>query len=237
MALKLVVGRKIAEMNTEEFHQLRARYKSTMVDLGTGDGRFVYRNARTEPDTLCIGIEPQAKAMQEISRKLHKKPARGGLSNALFIVASLENLPTTLHHCADTIFVNYPWASLLAAFVVPDLSLLTALAQLAKPQTQLQILLNYSVFEDAAYMQRLGLPDFCESDVTNRLAPALTQIGATIQHYEIFEGPPPSHTSWAKRLVAGASRKTLAISAVFEPQYDRNQNTGNCSKELQRIFE
>src|SRR6266508_1951523 len=49
-----------------------------IIDLGTGDGSFVYQSARRHPDRFYIGIDPQSSAMEKVSEKIHRKPAKGG---------------------------------------------------------------------------------------------------------------------------------------------------------------
>ena len=60
------------------------------IDLGTGDGRFVLAAAAARPDTLVIGLDADAAAMAEASRRAAR---RGAVSNALFAVAAAEHPP------------------------------------------------------------------------------------------------------------------------------------------------
>jgi hypothetical protein len=41
-----------------------------VVDIGTGDGRYVYRSARSDPDRIYIGIDVERRALQKISEKI-----------------------------------------------------------------------------------------------------------------------------------------------------------------------
>ena len=67
-----------------------------MIDLGTGDGLFVYQSARENPRKFYIGIDPSPRPLEKISEKIHRKAEKGGLPNALFLQASLEDLPREL---------------------------------------------------------------------------------------------------------------------------------------------
>ena len=60
------------------------------LDLGTGDGRHVLATAAKRPDTLVIGVDANAAAMAEASRRAAR---RGALPNALFAVAAAEHPP------------------------------------------------------------------------------------------------------------------------------------------------
>jgi 16S rRNA (adenine(1408)-N(1))-methyltransferase len=61
-----------------------------LLDLGTGDGRYVLAAAAARPDTLVIGVDANAAAMAEASRRAARRDA---LPNALFAVAAAEHPP------------------------------------------------------------------------------------------------------------------------------------------------
>src|SRR5262245_25665122 len=82
-----------------------------IIDIGTGDGLFVYQSAKRNPDKFYIGIDASAAALEKISEKIHRKPAKGGLPNVLFIQASVEDLPSELDGAADEIHIHFPWGS------------------------------------------------------------------------------------------------------------------------------
>ncbi len=60
------------------------------IDLGTGDGRRVLAAAVARTDTLVTGVDANAAAMAEASRRA---ALRGALPNALFAVAAAEHPP------------------------------------------------------------------------------------------------------------------------------------------------
>src|SRR5688572_11197679 len=107
--------------------------KGVVIDLGTGDGRFVYRAARRDPGTFYIGIDADAGALEKISEKIHRKPARGGAPNALFVQAAVESLPAELDGVADEVHVHFPWGSLLRAVATGDPAALRGLRRLCAP--------------------------------------------------------------------------------------------------------
>jgi 16S rRNA (adenine(1408)-N(1))-methyltransferase len=79
-----------------------------MIDLGTGDGRFVLAAAAAHPERLVVGIDASAAAMAEASRRAAANPRRGGLPNALFVVAGAEVLPPELDGSADWLTAWFP---------------------------------------------------------------------------------------------------------------------------------
>jgi ubiquinone/menaquinone biosynthesis C-methylase UbiE len=113
-----------------------------IVDIGTGDGRFVYQSARENPGRFYLGIDPNVRPLEKISEKIHRKPAKGGAPNALFIQAAIEELPAELNGVADEIHVHFPWGSLLRAVATADVLLLQNLHRICAPGTLLEVVLG-----------------------------------------------------------------------------------------------
>lgn len=213
--MKIVKGKKVNLLQPDEVPPILDAYEKILIDVGTGDGRFVYRTAKENPGTLCIGMDAVAEKMREMSHKAGRKPARGGLANTLYVLSAIEDPPVELNGVADRVHVNYPWGSLLAAFVLPQEEVLGKIVAFGRPGASFSILLNYSVFEDEAYMERLGLPSFDQESVTERLEPALQEHGVQILRSELMVGEAPHNSTWERRLTAGSNRKTLIIEAVL----------------------
>jgi 16S rRNA (adenine(1408)-N(1))-methyltransferase len=64
--------------------------------------------AAAQPDRLVIGIDANAAAMVPASRRAAAKPERGGLPNALFVVAAAEALPVELTGVANLLTAYFP---------------------------------------------------------------------------------------------------------------------------------
>jgi len=48
-----------------------------VIDIGTGDGRFVSAAARANPNKFFIGIDANTKPLEKPSIKATRKPAKG----------------------------------------------------------------------------------------------------------------------------------------------------------------
>jgi 16S rRNA (adenine(1408)-N(1))-methyltransferase len=120
------------------------------IDLGTGTGQAVLGRARQEPDTLVIGVDPDAAAMREASHTAARPPKRGGLANALFLAASAEELPGPLAGRADHVTVALPWGSLLHGLLAADAQLLASIAACLKAGGEIELLLSTAPTDNAA---------------------------------------------------------------------------------------
>jgi len=191
-----------------------------IVDIGTGDGRYVYRSARANPDKFYIGIDAQRKGLEKISEKVHRRPGRGGLRNALFVHAQVEDLPAELDHVADEIHVHFPWGSLLRSVAVGDQDVLRGMRRMAAPGAWLEILIGVDEVRDSAEVQRLQLPDLTEEYVRSTLAPRYAKAGFRVEETGINTEAewPHIETTWAKRLRNNSSRRLLFIVARVSAQ-------------------
>jgi len=181
-----------------------------LIDIGTGDGRFVLDTAKNRPETLCIGLDASMDGLIEASKKARKSPKKGGVANAMFVLCAVEAIPEALVRFADEITINYPWGSLLGALVKPDMAVLNKIARLAKPDAVVRILLNWSVLENHEYCDRLGLPKLTLNDVKTKLAARYCEAGLALKKCALLEGEVAT-TTWGKRLVKGSNRKTLSL--------------------------
>ena len=181
------------------------------VDLGTGDGRFVLATAAENPDRFVVGVDPVAGAMAESSRRAACPAPKGGLSNALFVVASAEAMPPELCGFADRVTVNLPWGSLLRGALALDEAAARGIARLLRAGGAAELLV--------APNARDGLA--ADVDVAARIAGGLAAdwraLGMTL--VEAREAAPADldavRTTWARRLRLGSAPDRLAWRLVL----------------------
>lgn len=186
-----------------------------ILDVGTGDGRYVYRSARADPDRLYIGIDVHTGALEKVSEKIHRKPQKGGLPNVLFVQAAVEDLPSELDGVADEIHIHFPWGSLLRSVVVGDAGVLGGLRRVAAPGAWLEIVIGVDEYRDAGEATRLGLPSLTEGYVRSTLIARYAAAGFSVEESGFMQPDEWPHldTTWAKRLHDNASRRLLFVIA------------------------
>jgi 16S rRNA (adenine(1408)-N(1))-methyltransferase len=167
-----------------------------VIDLGTGDGRYVVAAAAADPKTFVIGVDASAGAMAEASRRAARPAGRGGLPNALFVVAAAEALPPELHGLADVVAIHLPWGSLLRGALALDDDVAAGIARLVAPAGRVEILLA------PAARDRLS----SDIDVRRRLADGLAEDWSR-HGLEVCEARPATDpeiaaagSTWARRL-------------------------------------
>ena len=193
-------------MDQDEFDELRKRYTSTLVDLGSGDGAWPRRFAREYSNILAIGVDPDRDALREAAKLAERKPARGGAPNALYVAASAESLPHELQGAGDWITIYFPWAALLKLILDGDALISEILNALAAPRTRLSIVLNAEAVPE-------GFERPTPEGVRKSLRDPLEAAGFRITRSEwlsVDQAPP---TTWGGRLVKGSGRAMVGLDA------------------------
>ena len=187
--------------------------EGVVVDIGTGDGRFVYRLAAANPRKFYIGIDASAAALQKISMKAMRKPSKGGVPNVLFIQAAVESLPEELNGSADEIHIHFPWGSLLAAVALGDENVLAALRRIAAPGCILEIIVGVDERRDKTEIERLKLPPLSARYLRETLIPKYERAGFELVESGALDPSEWSRieTSWARRLQSNDNRQCIYL--------------------------
>lgn len=192
--LYVVRGRKVIALDGDGLRRAANASQRVVIDLGTGDGRWIYRLARAHPDWCCIGVDANAAAMRKSSWRASRKKSRGGAPNAWYVLASVETLPEALRSIADEIIVQYPWGSLRQMLLAPDGKELCDFARIGRPGATFRFTLNR--------LEQI-------SEQLTDLAPAYARAGLEVQKLNAVTVCPG--TSWGKRLGQGAPMPVLVI--------------------------
>jgi SAM-dependent methyltransferase len=184
-----------------------------MIDLGAGDGAAVLDAARRSPTTLCVGIDADGAALREASARAARPQRRGGLPNALFLVADATSVPPAFHGQADDVTITLPWGSLLRRVLAGDRSFACDLAGALRPGGRLRVIASV---EDR---DRAAIGGAAADGELARLATALEAVGL-----DVLERRPVTaddiaaiRSSWAKRLGIPARRAASLLIARHPP--------------------
>lgn len=189
--------------------------EGVVIDIGTGDGRFVSAAARANPNKFYIGIDANVKPLEKPSMKATRKPGKGGLPNALFVQAAVEDLPDELNGTADEIHIHFPWGSLLKAVATGDEAILAAFRRISAPGCLLEIVIGIDLVRDKNELERLGIPELTPVFLNSYLIPKYVAAG-----FESIESGMLNHaewsrleTSWARKLGSNSDRRVVYLMA------------------------
>ena len=207
--MRQVVGKIVRDVDAGSFAALRAGRPDLVVDLGTGDGKHVVALARQRPDALVVGVDAGPDAMRTTAQRAARKPAKGGVPNALFVWAAVEDLPVELTGITE-VHVLMPWGSLLRALVEPDEAVLRDVAARCGPTATFLITVNLHAW-------RPPVPEVGDTaeptpqSALELLADPYTRAGWQLESADYLSAAQIEQlgTSWTKRL--GSSRPELAV--------------------------
>jgi 16S rRNA (adenine(1408)-N(1))-methyltransferase len=160
-------------------------------------------------------VDPDATTLAEYAYRASRKPARGGIDNARFVVAPLEKLPPEIEGIAALVRVNFPWGSLLRALLEPDAAALGALMQLA-PGGRFEIVLSYDPQHDTGAFAGDSLPPLDETRIANVLTPAYLSAGLEVKEQrrltqdEALAIP----STWGRRLLHARPRNVYWVAGA-----------------------
>jgi 16S rRNA (adenine(1408)-N(1))-methyltransferase len=213
--VRILQGTKVIEAPPSWRDDVSRDGRPVVIDLGAGDGRYAYESARNDPSRLYIGVDPDADGLSEYAYRAARKPARGGVENARFVVASVEQLPAELEGIAALVRVNFPWGSLLRALLQADGGALGALSKLA-PAGRFEIVFSYDPLHDTGAFAGEPLPPLDETYIAETLASAYLAAGLSIKEQrrltqdEALAIP----STWGRRLLHARPRNVYWVAGA-----------------------
>lgn len=215
MNIEQILGKKSEKITLEALKEKASTYPRTHIDLGTGDGLYMWRLAKKQPETCAIGIDAAADSLREGSGRSIKKPAKGGAENAVFLCANvLETLKDDAWNAmADHVSVNFPWGSLLQAVAYPFPDFLPHIHKLLKEEGTFELHINMFVFDDEVQRKSLGLPMLDETYMEEKLIPAYKKDGFESEGYMFVAAGAKTEiqSTWGSKLTKRSGRPTLIM--------------------------
>ena len=196
--METIRGRKSYELDVNKFKEQLASYDHIILDLGTGDGRYVHTLAEKYPDWFVIGIDACRENLREHSQSK--------LQNMLFIIASAQNLPKELNGLISHITINFPWGSLLESLLDGDPLLLHGLEMILNSAASIDVRLNAGALAEAGTKLEVGV-----EKIYNNLLQAGWHVKTRIaMDTNVLQNFP---STWAKRLAFGRDPRAMMLTA------------------------
>jgi len=184
--------------------------KLNILDIGTGDGRFIYKSAVLNPKNLYIGIEPSVN-FKEYQREIN----RNKLTNATLINSSIENFESA-DNFFNKIFIHLPWGVLLKYVVNVDKSIFKKLTKMLKRDGEIEIVFGYDPKLEKSETQRLELQELDLKEL-GFLKEKYSKIpGLELKHFQLISNKDlkTKQTSWSKKLAFGGIRNFFQITLL-----------------------
>lgn len=197
--METIRGKTSHDLDINEFRNRIVNHNRILLDLGTGDGRYVHFLADGNPGLFVIGLDACRENLHEYSQMK--------LSNMLFVIANAQELPRELDGLVSQITINFPWGSLLEGLLTNDPRLLDGLSSIARPGATIEFYLNGGALAEVGTSLEKGAELIHEN---------ITQHGWHLD--------PPGWldaralkilpTTWAKRLAFGRDPRAVTIGGI-----------------------
>ena len=209
-------GRKLVNIDSLQLEKNISGYEKVFLDIGAGSGKFIYRMAKDHPEDYFIGLETSHDSVLDYARRIEKKPSRGGLSNIIYVIGSVESPPEELHRIADEIFINYPWKKLLKALVTGDESVLREISPLFLDRGVLNMTLCYDRRYEPRFIKEYDLPELSEDCIRTKMARSYRAQGFELESVEVLgvDEMKNGMSRWGKRLAFSRDRTAWKIRFI-----------------------
>lgn len=210
---------KITGKNIEKLDSLDTlSFEKVIVDLGCGDGKQIYRTAANHTKEFFIGIDANASQLEEISTKITKKPAKGGLSNIIYLKASAEELPSELENLVDEVHIHFPWGSLIEGLVKADSQILNQIKMIMKDTAELHIQLTYDDKYEESYRNERQMPDLSIDYIQEELAKKYKEFGFYLLYtYTLIDLEKKQIDSpWGKKILSKRDREVFKLQFMVK---------------------
>ena len=214
--MRILQGKRVVEAPPDWRERVDAAVRPVVLDLGAGDGRYAYECARADPGTLYLAIDPDAETLADYAFRASRKPARGGVENAVFVVAAVEALPLELMRIAERVRVNFPWGSLLRGLMEPQASVLAGVASLLRQGGVIEVIMSYHPDHDTNAFAGESLPALDAAYLEDVLLPAYEAQGFGVrEHWRMTQDEALAVPStWGRRLLHARPRDVYFLTVV-----------------------
>lgn len=195
--METIRGRRSLDLNWNEWKERLANYNRIILDLGTGDGRYVRNLADRNPDWLVIGVDACRENLREHSQ--------AKLQNMLFIIAEAQDLPRELNGWVSHLTINFPWGSLLDSLLQGDPALMNGIASVCCAAASIDLRLNGGALAEVGTTLEAGT----EAIHANLLRAGWQIAPPTPMNARELRSFP---STWAKRLAFGRDPRAMALN-------------------------
>jgi hypothetical protein len=197
--METIRGKTSLDLDLNGLTARLTNYQRVILDLGTGDGRYVRFLAEKNPDWFVIGVDACRENLYEHSR--------AKLDNMLFIIACAQELPCELNGLVSHITIHFPWGSLLASLLSNDEALLCGLSSIAQKDAQIDVFLNGGALAEIG----VELEDGAARIYENLLATGWRSGTPVAMGMDTLRRYP---TTWARRLAHGRDPRAMSLSGM-----------------------
>lgn len=206
--MKILRSSKEIELTDEEFLNRVDGYEDLIIDLGTGQGAFVYFNALSNQNNFYIGLDSSRDSMKRYAVKQYKSK----IENLIYVVMNAQKIDSILFGKFKEVYVNLPWGSLLQGIFKEELGIIENLSKLLCEDGLFHICFSYDTKLEKNEIEKRDLPGLGEDYFENVFKPLYGKYSLNVDFIELISKDEiPFESKWMKVLGESNRRKFYII--------------------------
>ena len=195
--METIRGKTSHDLDFNTFKNRLTNYSRLVLDLGTGDGRYVRTLAGRHFDWFFVGVDACRENLYENSR--------AKLPNMLFVIANAQELPSEFSGLFSHLTINFPWGSLLVSLLTGEPDTMHGLASVTRPDAQIEIHLNGGALAEAGTSLEAGAETIYEN---------LNRHGWNLKRPSPLDARVLTSfpSTWARRLAHGRDPRAIGLT-------------------------
>lgn len=174
--MRILRSSKEIEMSSEEFLNRIEGYDDILIDLGTGQGAFVYFNACENRNVFYIGLDSCRDSMKKYAIKQYKNK----IENLIYVVMNAQKVDDIFKNKISKVYINLPWGSLLQGIFKEELNIINSISFLLKSYGELNMCFSYDEKFEKYEIEKRGLPKLNEEYFNQVFIPMYLRYGIKI---------------------------------------------------------
>jgi 16S rRNA (adenine(1408)-N(1))-methyltransferase len=198
--MEIICGKRTGSLDAAALQAKLSGFREILLDLGTGDGRFVTQQVGRHIDLFGIGIDACRENLRIVSRRED--------SRTLFVIANALDLPPDLAGLVSWLTVNFPWGSLLNGLLTGDPAVYKGFARTSAKGARLEVRLNESAVHEA---------DWDLAEAGEKIRSELERVGYLVDKRETFdkEQLKTFPTTWAHKMAFGRAPRGILLRGEY----------------------
>lgn len=207
--MKVLRSSKEIEITDQEFLDRIKGYKELVIDLGTGQGSFVYFNACENKDIFYVGIDSCRDSMKKYGVKQYKNK----VDNILYCVMNAQKMDEVLYNKFSKVYINLPWGSLLQGLFKEEFNIINTISLLLRSCGEVRMCFSYDDRFEKCEIEKRELPFLDDDYFKNEFIPMYLRYGIKIEDINyISKEEIDFRSKWMHVLTESKSRKFYIIT-------------------------
>lgn len=205
--MRVLRSSKEVNISNEDFLTRIDGYNKFIVDLGTGQGSFVYYNALENRDYFYIGLDSCGDSMKKYSVKQYKNK----VSNLMYVVMNVQKIDDILKNRFSEIYINLPWGTLLEGIFKEELGIINSISSLSLKGCRINMCFSYNDKFEKCEIEKRGLPNLNNEYFEEIFKPMYEKYDINIKTIDFSRGNLNFRSKWMHILTESKNREFYLI--------------------------